>query len=321
MMPVPGFTPTEPPDARAATERGIKAAQIGLLVNAVLTVVKLLAGVLGNSYALIADAFESMFDILGSFVVWGGLRIASRSPTHDYPFGFGRAESLATAIVALMLVGAAIGIGIEAAREIVTPHHAPAPFTLVVLVVVILVKMALARRVDAIGSHTGSSVVRADAAHHLSDAITSAAAFIGISVALWMGPGYEAADDWGALVAAAVILFNGLRLLASATSELMDRTPAEGVVDAIGRAARAVPTVRDIEKLKVRKLGTGYWVEIHVQADPDMPLFDAHELGGAVKYAVRGAVPSVHAVLVHMEPDGPRRAKSAGEPPGAERLS
>lgn len=298
-------TPTPLNGTRAVNVRGIRAAQAGLLVNAVLTVVKLLAGILGNSYALIADAFESMFDILGSFVIWGGLQISSRSPNESYPFGFGRAEALASAVVALMLLGAAVGIGIEAVREIVTPHHAPAPFTLVVLVAVIVIKALLARRVNAIGAHTGSSAVKADAVHHWSDAVTSSAAFIGISVALWKGPGYESADDWGALVAATVILYNGVRLLAEATRELMDRTPDMGVLDAIAAAARAVDRVLDIEKLKVRKVGAGYWVEIHVQADPAMPLVDAHALGGAVKYAVRDRVPGVETVLVHMEPFEP----------------
>ena len=286
----------------ALNARGIRAAQAGLLVNAVLTVVKLLAGIVGNSYALIADAFESMFDILGSFVIWGGLSIASRSPNAEYPFGFGRAEALASAIVALMLLGAALGIGIEAVREILTPHHAPAPFTLAVLVGVIVIKYVMAKRVNAIGANTGSSAVKADAVHHLSDAITSAAAFIGISIALWKGPGYESADDYGALVASAVILFNGVRLLNDAVHELMDRTPSTAVVDQIARTACDVPSVRAIEKLKVRKVGAGFWVEIHVQADPSMPLVDAHALGGAVKYAIKERVPSVTAVLVHMEP-------------------
>ena len=306
-------SPSPSHDTPAMNARGIRAAQVGLLVNAVLTVVKLVAGILGNSYALIADAFESMFDILGSFVIWGGLRISGRTPNEQYPFGFGRAEALASAVTALMLLGAAIGIGIEAVREIQTPHHAPAPFTLVVLVAVIVIKTLLARRVDAIGAKTGSSAVKADAVHHLSDAITSAAAFIGISVALWKGPGYESADDWGALVAAGVILFNGVRLLSEATLELMDRTPSNDVIAAIAKAACDVPDVRAIEKLTVRKLGAGFRVEIHVQADAAMPLFDAHALGGAVKYAIRGAVPPVQAVLVHMEPYTPRPALAGAE--------
>ncbi len=313
-------TPTPLSGTPVLNTRGIRAAQVGLLVNAVLTVVKLLAGIVGNSYALIADAFESMFDILGSFVIWGGLSIASRSPNAEYPFGFGRAEALASAIVALMLLGAALGIGIEAVREILTPHHAPAPFTLAVLVGVIVIKYVLAKRVNAIGATTGSSAVKADAVHHLSDAITSAAAFIGISVALWKGPGYESADDYGALVASAVILFNGVRLLNEAVHELMDRTPSSAVVDDIGRAACAVPDVLAVEKLKVRKVGAGFWVEIHVQANPTMPLCDAHALGGAVKYAIKDAVPLVNAVLVHMEPYDQAHV-SATEPVAPVRLS
>ena len=174
------------------TERvrlGIRTAQVGLLVNTVLAAVKILAGVFGRSYALIADGVESIADIFSSLIVWGGLRIASRSADDDYPFGYGKAEPIAAAAVALLLLAAAIGIAIESVREIVTPHHTPRPFTLVVLVGVVLVKEILFRRVVRVGSDVGSTAVRADAFHHRSDAITSAAAFVGISVALIGGPG------------------------------------------------------------------------------------------------------------------------------------
>ena len=285
-----------------ATARGIRATQVGLLVNTVLAVVKLLAGVVGNSYALIADAFESMFDIVGSIVVWSGLRIAGRDADDAYPFGYGRAEPLAAAIVSLMLVGAALGISVEAVREIRIPHHAPAPFTLFVLVAVVVIKFVLARRVRAVATDVRSSAVRADAAHHLSDAITSAAAFVGISIALVGGVGWESADDWAALVAAGVILVNGGRLLRTSVDDLMDRTPGRDVLEPVARAARATADVRAIEKLKVRKVGPALFVDIHVQADPAMSLHAAHELSGRVKGSIRAAVPGVQGVLVHMEP-------------------
>ena len=179
-------------------------AQFGLVVNAVLAIVKLVAGLLGNAYALVADAIESATDMVGSLLVWGGLRIASRDPDERYPFGYGRAEPIATAAVAALMLGAAAGIAIEAVRAIRTPHLAPAPFTLAVLGLVIVVKVVLATRVLRLSSRSGSVVVRADASHHQADAITSGAAFIGITVALLGGPGWEAADDWAALVAAAV---------------------------------------------------------------------------------------------------------------------
>jgi len=272
------------------------------MVNATLAIAKLVAGLVGNSYALVADAVESTADILASLVVWGGLRVASREPDEVYPFGYGRAETLAGAVVAIMLVGAAIGIAIEAIAEIRTPHHAPAPWTLGVLVVVVLIKWGLSRHVRMVASDIGSTAVHADAWHHQSDALTSALAFLGISIALIGGPGWEAADDWAALLASAVILFNGVLLLRRSSGELMDRTAGSEVVANIRQVAASVDGVRATEKLAVRKSGLHYRVTIHVQADPTLSLHDAHILGGKVKSAIRASVPNVQSVLVHMEP-------------------
>jgi cation diffusion facilitator family transporter len=283
-------------------ERGLRAARAGLLINVGLVIVKLGAGAFGRSYALIADGVESSLDVVSSLVVWGGLRITARPADEDYPYGYGKAETLATVIVALLLVGAAAGIAVAAIREIRAPQHMPAPFTLAVVPLVVVVKEGLFRRVRRVGHETGSSAVQADAWHHRSDAITSAAAFVGIAVALWGGPGWEAADDWAALVAAAIIATNGVRLLRPTLDDLMDRMPAGPIVERIDAAARGVAGVRATEKLRVRKLGTTYYVDIHVQADPRMSLVDAHILSGKVKSAIHEAVPSVAGVLVHMEP-------------------
>lgn len=279
-----------------------KLAERGLLLNAVLALVKLLAGVVGNSYALIADAVESLADLFGSVVVWGGLRISERDPDERFPFGYGKAEALATVVVGVMLCGAAIGIGIEAVAEILTPHHAPAPFTLGVLVVVVLVKELWSRNVLRQARAAGNDLVAADAWHHRADAITSAAAFIGISVALLGGPGWEAADDVAALAASLLILWNGLSIARPALFELMDRSPADQLLAEVDEAARSVPDVRATEKLRIRKMGSVLFVEIHVQSDPAMSLHDAHVVSGKVKAAIRSRVPSVRNVLVHMEP-------------------
>jgi cation diffusion facilitator family transporter len=281
---------------------GIRSAQLGILVNATLATVKLVAGLIGHSYALVADAIESTTDIFTSLVVWGGLRVASREPDESHPFGYGKAESLAAAAVALTVLGAAIAIALAAIREIRTPHHAPAPWTLAVLVAVILIKAALSRRVLDVGREIGSSAVRADAAHHLSDAITSAAAFIGISIALVGGPGWESADDWAALFASGVIAYNGWSLLRTPLNDLMDAMPGPDVVARIRTAAEQVPGVLHTEKLAVRRTGLVYRVTIHVQAEPAMSLRDAHVLSGMVKSAIRDAMPEVQSVLVHMEP-------------------
>jgi len=288
------------------THGGQRLAQQGLVLNALLATLKLVTGLAGNSYALVADAIESATDMIGSALVWSGLRIASRDPDDRYPFGYGRAEALAAAAVSALMFAAAIGIAIESAREIRTPHHAPEPFTLAVLAAVIVIKEVMAKRVMRVSAETGSVVVRADAWHHRADAITSAAAFIGISVALIGGPGWESADDWAAIVAALVISVNGLLLLRSALRDLMDRAPEPALLSTVGDAALGTPGVLAIEKLKIRRSGTRYYVDIHVQADPALSLHDAHILSGCVKSSIRERVPAALGVLIHMEPYEPQ---------------
>lgn len=297
-----------PRDAHVSSldsEPGIRWARLGLIVNALLAAVKFAAGVLGNSYALVADAVESTADIAASLIVIGGLRIAAQPADENHPYGHGRAETLAAAVVSLMLLAAAIGIAVKAVAEIRTPHHSPAPWTLAVLVVVVSIKWTLASKVRHVGSELGSGAVGADASHHLSDAITSAAAFAGISVAVLGGPGWESADDWAALLAATIIFYNGVNLLRPAVDELMDRMPDDELVRRVGEAAVSTRGVRAIEKLNIRRTGTTFHVDLHVQADPAMSLLDAHVLSGCVKGAIRAAVPSVSGVLIHMEPHEP----------------
>ena len=286
----------------APLARGKRAARAGILTNALLAACKMVAGVLGNSYALIADAIESSADVVSSTIVLGGLQVAGREPDDQYPFGYGKAETLAGAVVALMLVGAAGAIAIQAIREIRTPHHTPAWWTLVVLIAVMIVKTLLSRRVAAIGAEIGSTAVRTDAWHHFSDALTSAAAFVGILIAVVGGPGWESADDWAAMAASGVIAVNAIRLLKPAVADLMDRSPDVGVLESIRSIAAGVPGVLAIEKLAVRRVGLSYRAVVHVQADPGLSLRDAHTLGGAVTRAIHGRLPQVQAVVVHMEP-------------------
>lgn len=283
----------------------MRAAQVGMLVNLLLAIIKLVAGIVGHAYALVADAVESTADIFSSLVVYGGLHIAAQPADEDHPYGHGRAEALAGALVALMLFAAALGIAIEAIREIRTPHHTPRAWTLAILVGVIVIKQILASRVFLIGSETGSTAIMADAQHHRSDVVTSTAAFIGIGIAVVGGPGWEQADDWAALVASVVICYNGVKMLRPAINDLMDRLPGADVVQLIASAATSVPEVSAIEKLKVRKVGLQYAVDLHVQANPHMSLHDAHIVSGKVKGAIRTAMPTVDAVLIHMEPYEP----------------
>jgi cation diffusion facilitator family transporter len=298
---------------KEATRRSIRWAQAGLLTNACLVFVKLFAGIIGHSNALIADAVESSADIFSSLIVWMGLSIAARPADKDHPYGHGKAEPLAAALVSLMLLGAAVGISIIAIRDIRTPHLLPSPFTLFVAAGVIVVKEVLYRRVARVGRETGGTAIVADAWHHRADAFSSLAAFIGISIALVGGRGWEAADDWAALVAAGVVAVNGIRTLRPAISGLMDEAPDRSVKERVLHAATQVEGVRSVEKLNVRGSGLGFYVDVHVKADPKLSLEDAHEIAATVKYTILKAVPSVVGVLVHMEP-----YKEGGQPSESE---
>ena len=287
---------------KKATNRAIRWAQAGLITNALLVVVKLFAGIIGHSNALIADAVESSADIFSSLIVWMGLSIAARPADEDHPYGHGKAEPLAAAVVSLMLLGAATGISIIAIRDIRAPHHLPSPFTLFVAAGVIIIKETLYRRVSRVGREVGSTAITADAWHHRADAISSLAAFIGIGIALLGGRGWEAADDWAALVAAAVVAVNGGRTLRPSISALMDEAPDRTVKERALQAATGVTGVRSVENLNVRSSGIGFYVDLHVKADPRLSLEEAHEIAAKVKYSILEAIPNVVNVLVHMEP-------------------
>jgi len=282
--------------------RSLRVTLLGLAVNTVLTTAKFAAGILGHSHALVADAVESLADIFSSLVVWRGLVVAAEPADEDHPYGHGKAEPIAAAVVATMLLMAAAWIFSTALGEIRHPHLAPAPFTLVVLVVVVAIKETLFRFVLRESVSVESSAVRADAWHHRSDAITSLAAFIGISVALIGGKGYESADDVAAAAAALVIAWNGWRLLRPALNELMDKLPSRELVERIRRLSEAVPGVERVEKCLLRKMGHQYYVDMHVEVDPQMTVQRSHEIAHDVKDRIRTQLPRVRDVLVHIEP-------------------
>lgn len=288
----------------ARLQRSLRATFAGLAVNVALTAAKLLAGILGSSQALIADGVESLSDIISSIVVWRGLVVAEEPPDEDHPYGHGKAEPLAAAIVSAMLLLAAGLIAYHSFRGIVQPRTAPSAWTLLVLVVVIGVKESLFRFVLHTARRAGSSALQADAWHHRSDAITSATAFIGISVALVGGPGYENADNWAALAAACFIALNGWRQLRPAFNELMDRSPDHAVVEQISQIAASIPGVAGVEKCFVRKMGYQLYADMHIEVDPQMTVLHSHQIAHAVKDKVRGEIPNVRDVLVHIEPIG-----------------
>jgi cation diffusion facilitator family transporter len=291
--------------AKKRLERSLRVTFLGMLINAALAAGKIAAGVMGHSHALVADGVESAADFVSSLIVWRGVTVAAAPADEQHPYGHGKAEPLAAAVVATVLIAAAVMIVIGAIQDIVRPHDVPAPFTLLVLVAVILIKEFLFRFVLKEGMDLESTVVSADAWHHRSDAITSLFAFVGISVALIGGEGYQTADDYAAILAGGVIAFNGWRVLRPAMDELMDIAPENAFLAMIREIAERTPGVVRVEKCFVRKTGYEYLVDMHIEVDPEMTVHRAHDIAHRVKDEIRHQVPSVRDVLVHIEPAHP----------------
>ena len=288
----------------ATVETGVRIAKLALVVNALLAIGKIATGVLGNSYVLIADGIESTADIFSSVVVWGGLRVSVLPADENHPFGHGKAEPVAGIIVSMILLAAAVLIAVQSVHEILTPHHPPAWYTLPVLVVVVLVKETMFRAAFRTGRSLESTALKSDAWHHRSDALTSAAAFVGISIALIGGRGYESADDWAALLACGVISWNGLRLLRSALDELMDASVSPEVVSQVRELAAAVEGVAAIDKCRIRKSGLHLALDIHVVVEGDLTVRRGHEIAHLVKDRLLASQHRINDVTVHVEPAG-----------------
>lgn len=286
---------------RAAT--GARLVLRGIALNAVLALVKFTGGVLGNTYALIADAAESLLDIFSSLLVWAGFRVAGKPPDEDHPYGHGKAEPLAGLAVALFIFVMAGWVAWHAVREIITPHLAPKWWTLVLLAGVVGVKLWFSRRLATASDETGSTGLTVEAMHHWADALTSAAAFVGISIALWAGPGYEAADDWAALLACVVIAFNGTAMFRKALSDVMDTAVELEFENEVRAIALRVPGVQALDKVRVRKSGLSHLVDIQVRVDGELTVRAGHDIAHAVKDAlVASTTHAISDVSVHVEP-------------------
>jgi cation diffusion facilitator family transporter len=283
-------------------KRGLRTTFIGIVVSFFLAAIKIITGIIGNSYALIADGIESLTDIFTSSIVLTGLYFASKPADEDHPYGHGKAEPFAGVAVAVGIFIAAMVIVVQSIYEIITPHHAPAPFTLIVLIVVIVTKETLFRFVIKVGTTVNSIAIKSDAWHHRSDAITSAAAFIGISIALIGGTGFESADDFAALFASVIIMINAYRIFKPALYELLDTAPPVQVIQKVKDTAVKVENVMGIDKCFVRKMGFDYLVDIHVLVDANLPVHKGHEIGHKVKDELMKEYSNISDVLVHIEP-------------------
>lgn len=283
--------------------KGMRSTIFGIIGNVLLAVIKGLAGFFGNSYALIADAIESTSDVFSSLIVLIGLKISTKPKDKNHPYGHGKAEPIVAIVVSLTLLGAAITIAIQSVQEIVTPHHTPAPFTLLVLILVVTVKETLFRYVFKVGTEVQSTAVKTDAWHHRSDAITSVAAFIGISISLIFGKGYESADDYAALFASGIIAFNAYNLFRPALAEIMDEAPSSDLETEIRLAAHTVEGVLDLEKCFIRKMGFDYFVDLHVIVEGNITVREGHSIAHKVKKELLKSKLRIIDVLIHIEPE------------------
>ena len=279
----------------------------GILVNSALGGAKLVAGVLGHSYALIADACESFSDVMGSCVTFYGLRVAAEPADPTHPAGHGRAETIASAVTALVLVLVGGLIFWQAMLSLNEPRHAPNPLTLLVLVPVILVKEWMFHWMRARGKQIGSLVVIADAWHQRSDVVTSVAALGGIIIAWVGGPLWTHADSWAAMLASLWLMGTGLWLLGPALHELMEGSVDPALMTFICETSRSCPGIKGIDKVWVRKLGMRLMVDLHVEVDPNVSVQEGHRLAHEVKDKIQRELPQVRDVMVHVEPYEPER--------------
>jgi len=277
---------------------------LAICINITLMLVKIGVGLWGNSYALVADGIESASDIFSSLITWAGFQLSLRPPDENHPYGHGKIESLAGVFSGASLLAAAALIAHHSILEIRTPHHAPAWFTLPVLIGVVLIKWFLSRRVLSMGESLDSNALKGDGWHHFSDAITSAAAAVGISIALIGGRGFEMADDWAALAACAIIVVNGILILKGSFHEVLDGNVPQSIYESLKIAAASISGVENTEKCRIRKSGIDLFVEMHVRVDPCMSVRDAHDIGHKVKKHLIDGNSRIRDVIIHIEPAG-----------------
>ncbi len=284
-------------------QTAIKTTYFSIIANTVLALIKALAGFFGNSHALIADAIESTTDIFASFLVLLGFKYAKRPADENHPYGHGKIEPLVTFGVVAFLVISATVIAYTSIQNILTPQDAPKSWTLIVLGIIIIWKEISFRIVIKKSKETNSSSLKADAWHHRSDAITSIMAFLGISIAITFGEGYEKADDWAALLASAFILYNSYLIFRPALGEIMDEQLYDDLIIEIRAKSIKVHGVLDTEKCYVRKAGMRFHVDLHAIVDSEISVKEGHDISHKLKDYLQKEIPSLGKVLIHIEPN------------------
>src|SRR5437016_6726948 len=293
---------SHPQPSVGSLQTGARLALVGLIINIAFAIIKIVGGIFANAYALLADGMESVLDVAGSIVIWGGLRFAARPPDATHPYGHGKAEPLTAIFVAGIVLIAALGLAVESAHTMFLPHSKPASFTLLILLMVVIVKETLFRYVLRFGRSAESIAIEADAWRHRADVLSSIAAFVGISIALIGGEKWRSADNWASIFVCLVIASIGVRLLRPALYEILDTAPRGAIVHRFRESAASVPCVVEFDKCFDRNMGLSFYLDVHVEVDGNISVREGHQIAHAGKRAIQKNDPRIADVLVHIEP-------------------
>lgn len=278
----------------------------GLVINTIFAITKIAAGILGHSHALLADGLESTLDVFASILMLTALKLAEAPPDAEHPYGHGKVEPLASIFGALLLIFSGGTLAWSSFTEIAFPslqHSHPAPFTLVILILVILIKGIISHIAFRKNKIIGSSVLGAEGWHHGADAMTSLAAFIGISLSLMENQKFHTADDWATLFSCAIIIFNGLNILRYATKEILDARVSKEITDRILEVAQAVPGVKSAEKCRARKSGIILIADLHIRVNGNLSVREGHQISHNVIRHLLATGLQLRDITVHLEPE------------------
>jgi cation diffusion facilitator family transporter len=284
----------------------------GSLVNLVLTVFKIIAGVLGRSAAMIADGIHSLSDLLSDVVVLVFTHMSSKGKDRDHSFGHGKFETLATLIVSVMLVAVGTDLMIGAIRSIIgfcRGDDIPEPgiIALIAAVVSILSKEILYHATVKVGKKTGSTVVVANAWHHRSDAFSSIGAMAGIGGAMLLGGRWTVLDPVASCVISVAIIVIAVRLALPSLAELLETSLPEDIEQEIVTIASAVKGVNDVHELKTRRNGISFIIDAHIAVNPDISIVEAHDIATDVEDALRSRYGQETQINIHVEPSADSR--------------
>ncbi len=303
----------EPQGRQALYQTVTRAARIGLLCNLILGGIKLAGGIIGNSVALMADAFNSMGDVSISIVVLFSLWVAQKPADKEHPYGHTRAEAIAASNISLFIVLGALWVGWQAIQSLFLLHENPPVWTLGIAGGNVVAKEILYRYKHAVGQRTGSGALIANAWDHRADALCSLAVLAGLSMVRFGGPSLIWADEAAALIVVAIIAWSAVHLYCKGVHDLLDPQAEDAILVEVTQTASSVASVQAVEKLRLRKSGLEFFAEIHIQVDPDLTVSSGHQIGHHVKDALLSRHPYIRDVLVHLEPvDCPKKKIPSG---------